>query len=445
MAITAANLTSGGTTTNATSFATASVSPGANRLILVAVDCTPDSGAAAPTVTGNGLTYVLIDGGEYGGPGAGRDVWLFRAMGASPSAGAITINFGAVSQASINWSVDEFDGVDTSGTNGSGAIVQSVKTLPAANAVGIAITLAAFGSTNNFAYMACSHGANETWTVGSGFTALANRSIGSPSLGFLTEYQQNDNICDASYATSTTRGGVAVEIKAASGVTETPTPGGVTVGGTGPVALAAVIAAGVTVGGITPSPVAPVTAAGVIVGGFDATAAATATPTPGGVVAGGQGPSALVPVSAGGSTISGTGPTTVVIVGTGGVIVGGNAPTENSSTIETPTPGGIVINGTGPTARVTTSAGGVIVGGLSPTPAASVAAGGVTSAAGSPRAVVTVSPGGVVVGGVAPTEGSLIVVLTQPFDSLRPPTTRLARSSSRSTGFDALRPIRQGD
>lgn len=106
MAITAANLTSGGDTAAPSTRVSASISPGANRLLIATVDWTPDSGAAAPTVTGNGLTWVLISSGEYGGAGGGRCLAVFRAMGAAPSAGAVTFTF-PVSNASANWSIDK--------------------------------------------------------------------------------------------------------------------------------------------------------------------------------------------------------------------------------------------------------------------------------------------------------------------------------------------------
>jgi hypothetical protein len=214
MAITAVNLTNDGTTTDAVSFTTASISPTANRLILLAVSCRPATGSAAPTVTGNGLTWVPVGGGEYGGAGARRTVRVWRAMGASPTSGVITLDFGAVTVASINWSVDEFAGVDTSGTNGSGAIVQSAATINATASTSITQTLSAFGSTSNVGYGAVSHALNATLTVGSGFAALCNRSIGTDNISLLTEWLVNDNTVDASWAGSTTRGIVAAEIKA---------------------------------------------------------------------------------------------------------------------------------------------------------------------------------------------------------------------------------------
>src|SRR5207247_5843669 len=40
---------------------------------------------------------------------------------------SLTIDFGGVTQGGCGWVVDQFTNVDTTGTNGSGAIVQSAK------------------------------------------------------------------------------------------------------------------------------------------------------------------------------------------------------------------------------------------------------------------------------------------------------------------------------
>lgn len=49
----------------------------------------------------------------------------FRALGASPTTGTLTISFGATNQDGCLWTWAELDGVDTSGTNGSGAIADT--------------------------------------------------------------------------------------------------------------------------------------------------------------------------------------------------------------------------------------------------------------------------------------------------------------------------------
>lgn len=119
-------LTSG--TAVATPATTASVSPTANRLQLLAVAVSTTSGANAPrdgavSVSGGGLTWV-----QHGASvlySSRRMVYLFRALGASPSTGALTITytaaFGETFQ-EMSWSLAEAANVNTGGTNGSAAI-----------------------------------------------------------------------------------------------------------------------------------------------------------------------------------------------------------------------------------------------------------------------------------------------------------------------------------
>lgn len=124
MAITRTHLLTNGSTTDAASFVTTSITPTANALVILDV-VSSITGAQPPTVTGCGLTWVeeasvQIDGGF-------RRLTRFRAMG-TPTAGALTIDFDGVTQASCLWSVSQFTGpeIDTSGTNGSGACRQSI-------------------------------------------------------------------------------------------------------------------------------------------------------------------------------------------------------------------------------------------------------------------------------------------------------------------------------
>lgn len=222
MAISIASKTRGSSTTDGTSFATASVTPAANALMLLAIAPVQGSGSTTPTVTGNGLTWVSIDGGEYGGSGSGRQVHLFRALGASPSAGAITMDFGATTQIAIAWALSECTGMDTSGTNGSGAIVQSGKQVPSSSGTGLVVTLSAFASASNAAFGMFSHGTNEGHTPGSGFAELDDVGAATPEIRLQTEWQINDNTVDSTWATSDTRGAIAVEIKAAASVSDVP-------------------------------------------------------------------------------------------------------------------------------------------------------------------------------------------------------------------------------
>src|SRR3990167_3958105 len=101
MAITATNRLAEGFNTDASSYvSTASITPGANSLMLVAV---LNSKAALPdqaSVSGCGLTWVQIDSILFSTIALGtRRLSLFRAMGTSPSTGPLTVTF-ALSQTS---------------------------------------------------------------------------------------------------------------------------------------------------------------------------------------------------------------------------------------------------------------------------------------------------------------------------------------------------------
>jgi len=220
MALSFANLTAGGNTTDLTSYATASVSPAASKLLLLGVDAYIAAGSVQPpqpTVTGNGLTWVLVNGIDFDASGTDRSgTWLFRAMGASPSSGAVTIDFGATTISASAWSLDEVTGMDTSGTNGSGAIVQSA-VASTDNALTITVTLAAFAdAVNNAGHGVFGHQQAEGKTPGTGWTELADvTTISFCSMS--SQYQLGEDLsCDASWATSRRSGGVAAEVKMAA-------------------------------------------------------------------------------------------------------------------------------------------------------------------------------------------------------------------------------------
>jgi hypothetical protein len=106
MAVAASNITSGRDTDGNSTATTASVTPVANRLYLLTVtsrtNITTDPNI--PTVTGNSLTWVSINSVVYDTTGASRRrVTLFRALGASPSSGTISVDFGGQNQTHVSW------------------------------------------------------------------------------------------------------------------------------------------------------------------------------------------------------------------------------------------------------------------------------------------------------------------------------------------------------
>lgn len=233
MAISAANLTNGTSGAAGTSFTTASVAPTGNRLELLAVNAITNSSTtpSTPTITGNGLTWVGVPTTQPNYDASGTTdratLFLFRSMGGSPSSGTITIDFSAVTISQCEWSLDEFDGVDTSGTDGSGAIVQNA-TNTGASGTTLSVTLSAFAdATNNVAYGTFAIEVNEAFTVGSGFTSLANPrgSSNSKNGSCLTEWKTGqDTGVDATWTTGGRSGGIAAEIKAASAAATSFTP-----------------------------------------------------------------------------------------------------------------------------------------------------------------------------------------------------------------------------
>lgn len=218
--MTISNLTSGGDLDGGSSSSTASIAPTANRLILLTVSSRTGITANPnqPTVTGNGLTWVAINSIVYDTTSSSRRrVTLFRAMGAAPSAGAVAIDFGGQAQTDVGWSVDQSSsGVDISGTNGSGAIVQSATNKDEAGGTSLTVTLAAFGNSGNATFGAFAIGDfGITPTVGSGFTMLGQSNIGSGNgVDCFTEYKStNDTSVDMDFGVALS-GGIAIEIKA---------------------------------------------------------------------------------------------------------------------------------------------------------------------------------------------------------------------------------------
>ena len=208
MLITAANLTTLSDATDTNSYTTPSVSPGSNKLVLVTVESWGITASTIPTLTGAGMTWVqvtTIQSGDY------YRTTLFRSLNVSPGSGALTIDFAGVNQDFCIVSVDEFTNVDTTGTNGSGAIVQSA-TNSSASASTLTVTLAAFGSANNATFGGFGVGAfSSSPTAGTGFALLSSISR------MCTEWRNdNDTSVDISWADTLALTGIAVEIRAST-------------------------------------------------------------------------------------------------------------------------------------------------------------------------------------------------------------------------------------
>ncbi len=207
--------------TDANSYTTASITPSSNNLVLAwVVNYMGGQEGPTPTLSGNGLTWVLVDARR--GSTINYKLSLFRAMGASPSLGAVTIDFGGNTQAMSAWSIMEFDNIDTSGTNGSGAIVQSVDAVTS-GATSLTVTLASFSDVLNATaggFLRATIFPLEGITQGSGFTEVFDTSgtSGLSPTDIQTEWRDdNDTSVDITgWSTSKLAIGIAVEIKNAT-------------------------------------------------------------------------------------------------------------------------------------------------------------------------------------------------------------------------------------
>ena len=216
MTISRSALESGFSATDGTVFTTASFTPSANKLILVYISARPSASTGTASLSGNGLTWVLVSGETSGV----RYSAIWRSMGVSPSAGGLTITF-TDTMRNCTWEISEFDGVDTSGSNGSGAIVQSVNDDSGANLVtSLSITLASFGdATNNASYGGFTHRASEDQVEESGYTELSEQQIsGEIHTGSAQWKIGEDTSVSCSWATSARAVGAACEIKIAASV-----------------------------------------------------------------------------------------------------------------------------------------------------------------------------------------------------------------------------------
>lgn len=221
MALVQSNLTTASTTTDAVSFTTASITPAANALVLAAIYIHVASTDVLPTISmaGNGLTWVQ-EQISLSSTNA-RATYLFRAMGGSPTTGTVVISGDGVTFLTAGfWSIVQFTGANTGGTNGSGAIVQSTNLKVSATSVA-----AAFDKTPNPAsggFGAVGIFANDTISAGSGWTSVsASQAVTGPSTAFMAEYANAacPSSINASWSVSTSGYSVGAEILPASPLT----------------------------------------------------------------------------------------------------------------------------------------------------------------------------------------------------------------------------------
>lgn len=177
-------------TSNVATYASATFTPVANRLYLLAVlhtDTAPE--ATIPTVaTTTGLNFVFVGTSAFNTIASNTHrLSLFRAMKASGlSAGTYTVTL-ADAGTGCAALLAEVTGVDTSGTDGANAITAFGSTSADASANPTATPNVAGRPIDGM--FACFGSSIQTApTAGTGFTALSNPDYATPSAGLFAEY-----------------------------------------------------------------------------------------------------------------------------------------------------------------------------------------------------------------------------------------------------------------
>jgi hypothetical protein len=203
--------TEGFIASGATVYTTDSITPSANALVLAWVGNEDIFGTPSiPTLTGCGLTWVQIDTVQFGN----LRLTLFRALGASPSSGAVTITFPASEWAAI-WSITQFTDTDTSGTNGSGAIAQNAQNSDAAVGSSLTVTLGSAIASGNMAAAGWLFAVSDLgMNAGAGWTTIGIAQIPRPTTVLTAYNTTGDETATATTTSGGGRAGMAVELVA---------------------------------------------------------------------------------------------------------------------------------------------------------------------------------------------------------------------------------------
>ena len=215
MPVEATHILSAGSSTDASSYETASVSIPKDRLILLTVaNIRTPATANTPTVTGAGMTWTQVR--TQADTENIRRVTVFRGVSSSNTSGALTIDFAGQTQLRCGWSLSSFKNTDISGTNASNAIVQSagVGTDGSAN-TNIIVTLGAFSSVDNATFGGIRLGTSTGVNAGSGFTELGQADMEGGTNPIQTEFRNdNDTTVAWTWTSEVTRAtGIGLEIK----------------------------------------------------------------------------------------------------------------------------------------------------------------------------------------------------------------------------------------
>jgi len=221
-------LTSGNSETDATSYATASITPGENKLILAVINTVRFAVATSevPTLSGCGLTWEVVRAQSYDNAGSDRaGCTMFRAMKGVTTTGVLTFQF-ANQHLRASWIIMEIDNADQSGVNGAGAIVQSAGSRfddGGGETSAPSVALNPFAKPENYTLGYTAWGF-PTVTVTPGADDFIELAETSPANGTGSQTQwkgREDTVVDWTFSGSVECGNIAIEIKRNDDIKET--------------------------------------------------------------------------------------------------------------------------------------------------------------------------------------------------------------------------------
>ena len=203
-------LTSSSSNVNATSYATASVDPKDNvPLLLGVLSATATTPSAAATVTSSGVTWTQVATEPFDSIAASAArLTLFRGLGATPGAGAVTMDYSGVTQTSSAWFLLELEEACT-----SGLILQSDgDSTDDAGDTSTVLALAAFNHVSNPTFAILSNAATGAANSGTA-TFIEFEDFAVETERFVVLYSASNQTAIANTWSSAGRNaGIAVEI-----------------------------------------------------------------------------------------------------------------------------------------------------------------------------------------------------------------------------------------
>lgn len=217
-------LAGGSSSANAESYATTSVSPTGDAILVAVSDVGNNNDAPGdPTVTGLSLTWVKIAGYAYDTNTFNHLSMWAAITPTTPGSGAITFDYGVGSGDTMtghSYSVFELTGeaVDTvAAALAQAAVTGSVDTAGTSET----ISLGSAPTNGNIVVAAVAHLANETTaTPDVDWTTLHNVNHGNHSASLLTQYDLGsppEQTNTSAWTTSAEKGSIIVEFQAAAG------------------------------------------------------------------------------------------------------------------------------------------------------------------------------------------------------------------------------------